>query len=388
MNTILAPAKASTRIEILDIIRGFAVFGILLSNILIISGFHLTPYTDLDKLHLPGLNKAISMFSFYAIIGKAYPMFCMLFGVGFIMQFKKYRDETISFTSFYLWRMFLLFVIGLIHLIIWPGDVIHYYAIIGVLLIPFRKMKPVYILIVSAALFASSIFIAFVIAPDSTGATEHIRTANMQFEGVEFEDLKSKIQNEDVQGMWFFNKQQYHILYSLDRLKTAIIQLLAFFLLGVFLYTKEWITKKMYNWKYLLFFFIIGGIGKYLAIYISYHLRVIEHIFWSLFFMSLLGIIYKSRAGKKMLSILIPVGRMALSNYILQSVLAILVFYGVGLGLFSELPLYGIHLVAVGILILLTVFSKYWLSKYSFGSVEWLWRTLTYKKDFSLRKKL
>jgi len=274
------------------------------------------------------------------------------------------------------------------HLLIWPGDVIHYYAIIGILLIPFRNMKPVHILIVSIVLFASSIFIAFVTAPDSTSATEHIRTANMQFEGVEFEDLKSRIQNEGIQGMWFFNKQQYHILYSISRLKTAIIQLLAFFLLGIFLYTKEWITKKMYNWKYLFFFFIIGGIGKYLAIYISYHLRVIEHIFWSLFFMSLLGIIYKSGIGKKILSALIPVGRMALSNYILQSVLSILVFYGIGLGLFSELPLYGIHLVAVGILILLTLFSKYWLSKYQFGPFEWLWRTLTYKKNFSLRNKI
>jgi uncharacterized protein len=387
MDNQFKPTKTINRIEILDAIRGLAVFGILLSNILIIGGYYVTNYSILEKMHLVKLNYGIFIFSYYAIIGKAYPIFCMLFGISFYMQYKKYKDGEKSFVKFFLWRMLLLFIIGVMHVFIWPGDVVHYYAVISIFLIPFRKFKARNILIVSIVLFVVAITIGlsgeFMHKQDHTEQEE--RVASYQFEGVNFYELKDKVQNEGLQGMWFFNKQQYNILYSIERFKTSVMWVLALFLLGIFLYIKEFITTRMYHWKYLVSFLIIGLGGKTLAMFVSYHLRIIEHVFLSLFVISLFGIIYKSKLGKKLLSFFNPVGRMAFTNYVLQSILASLIFYGIGLGLFAEIPLYGIYLISFGILFIQTIFSIYWLKKFKFGPIEWLWRTLTYNKNLKLK---
>jgi len=387
MNNQFSPIKATNRIEILDGIRGLAVFGILLSNILIIGGYYVTNYSILDEMHLAKLNFGIFIFSYYAIIGKAYPIFCMLFGISFYMQYQKYKNGEKSFIKFFLWRMLLLFIIGVMHVFIWPGDVVHYYAIISIFLIPLRKLKTRKMLIVSVVLFVVSISIGlsgqFINKQDHTEQEE--RVASYQFEGVTFFELKDKVQNEGLRGIWFFNKQQYKLLYSIERFKTSVMWVLALFLLGIYLYMKELITKKMYHWKYLISFLILGLSGKALAMFVSYHLRIIEHVFLSLFVISLFGIIYKSKLGNKLLSFFNSVGRMAFTNYVLQSIIASLIFYGVGLGLFAEVPLYGIYLISFGILFFQTVFSIYWLRNFKFGPIEWLWRTLTYNKNFKLK---
>ena len=330
------------------------------------------------------------MFSFYTIIGKAYPFFCILFGVGFYMQYLKNKDQKNSFVKFFVWRAFLLFVIGLLHLVIWAGDVVHYYAFVGLFLLPIRKLKAKTFIIISSSVLVLTIAIGlsdqYLVKHNDTEKKE--RLANLEFKDVSYIELKDNVQNNGISGMFFFSKQQYKILYSFSRLKTALLQLWGLFILGMFLYAKDLITGKMYRWKFLIIFFILGAIGKYLTIFVSYNVRIIEHVFLSLFFITLFGMIYKSDIGKRFMSFLKPVGRMALTNYILQSVLAILVFYGIGLGLYTEVPLYGVYLISIGILLLQTIFSNYWLSKFKFGPVEWLWRTLSYNKNFSLKNKL
>ncbi|MFA8451032.1 MAG: DUF418 domain-containing protein [Bacteroidales bacterium] len=387
MSVNYAPVMQDKRIELLDVIRGFAVFGILLANILFMSGFHFTPFSILDEMPLVPLNKGLYSFAFFTIFGKAYPMFCMLFGISFYLQYEKRLKSKGNFIRFFSWRMILLFLIGFAHLLLWPGDVVHFYALVGLLLIPFRQMSSKFFLFAAAFLFAASIAIAFLTAPKTVnnGETAKPPIANVQFDGVDYNDLKDKVQNEGGKGLWFLNKQQYNILFTVQRMKTAIIQLLAFFFLGIYLYTRRLITDKMYNWKYLLTFFILGAIGKYLLMFVSYELRIIEHVFWSLFFITLLGMVFKSSWGQRLLSVFKPVGRMALSNYILQSIIAAIMFYGLGFGLFGELPLYMVYIIALAILVVQTIFSVLWLNKFKFGPIEWFWRSLAYKKNFSLK---
>jgi len=186
--------------------------------------------------------------------------------------------------------------------------------------------------------------------------------------------------------MKLFNDLQYGKIFSKSRLKTLIPHTFIFFFLGMFLFANKWITEKIFNWKYLLVFLILGGLGQYLRMY-SNSLRIIDHIFSSLFILSFLGIIFKTNIGSKLLSFFKPVGRMALTNYIMQSIIASFVFYGIGMGLFMSLPLYGIFLIAFSILILQSIFSVYWLKKYHFGPLEWVWRTLSYNRNFSLKNK-
>ena len=384
------PTSINNRIIILDILRGIAVFGILLSNILFISGYYLTPYTELENMHLPNLNYGLFLFSFYTIIGKAYPIFCILFGVGLYMQYQKNKDTEWSFIRFFIWRSSILLIIGLLHALIWPGDVVHYYALMGLFLIPIRKLSPRTIIVLSSTVFIISLAIGlsdqYLVKNNTDENKEHI--ASFEFKDVSYEELKSKVINDGISGMLFINKQQYKVLYAFDRLKITLLQLWGLFLLGIFLYVKGLITGKMYNWRYLIVFFMLGATGKLISIFISYNLRIIEHVFLSLFFITLFGKIYKSNFGKFFMNFISPVGRMALTNYILQSVFAVFIFYGIGLGLYTTIPLYGVYLISLGILIFQVIFSNCWLSRFKYGPMEWLWRTLSYNRNLTLKNEL
>ena len=100
-------------------------------------------------------------------------------------------------------------------------------------------------------------------------------------------------------------------------------------------------------------------------------------------YISLIAFLLKRRVGEKILSGLAPLGRMALTNYILQSVIGIIIFYGIGFGLYASLPLHQILLIALLSLMVQIQFSKLWLKKHSFGPVEWLWRRLSYGKKIN-----
>ena len=116
------PTTATNRIELLDILRGFAIIGILFSNILILSGYIFTPFSDLEKMHLPNLNNSLNIVINSLVRGKFYPILMMLFGAGLYMQFRKSNEN--GFLKFYSWRMFVLILIGLVHQTFWAGDVV------------------------------------------------------------------------------------------------------------------------------------------------------------------------------------------------------------------------------------------------------------------------
>ena len=117
--------------------------------------------------------------------------------------------------------------------------------------------------------------------------------------------------------------------------------------------------------------------------YVSWYFRIIDNLFLALAFISLIALIVKTKRGKKALSFLSPLGRMALTNYIMQSIIGIIIFYGIGFGLYASLPLYMVIIIGIFILIFQIIFSQYWLKHHEYGPIEWLWRRLSYGKQIS-----
>ena len=135
------PVDPKKRIEILDVLRGFALSGIIFNNILYLSGYSFIPFSNLSRFLNFEINEKIFHFLDIIITAKFYTLFSILFAVGFYLQFSKHREHSIDFLGTYRRRLVILLIIGLIHSLLWFGDILFLYAIIGFILILFRNVK-------------------------------------------------------------------------------------------------------------------------------------------------------------------------------------------------------------------------------------------------------
>ena len=135
------PIDPKQRIEILDILRGFALLGIIFNNMQYLSGYAFTPFDTLKQIINFHLNEDLYHFLDIIITAKFYTLFSFLFATGFYLQLSKHTEDSTDFLKIYRRRLFILLVIGTIHSLIWFGDILLSYAIIGFILILFRNVK-------------------------------------------------------------------------------------------------------------------------------------------------------------------------------------------------------------------------------------------------------
>ena len=138
--TGMKPTTGSERLEVLDALRGFALFGILFANLYSFIGYN--TYTPEEIIVLPFLDKAVLFFIDWFIEGKFYGIFSILFGVGFALQVERFSLSSVSFTAFWFRRMIILCCIGLLHMyLVWNGDILTLYALLGMLLPLFMNLS-------------------------------------------------------------------------------------------------------------------------------------------------------------------------------------------------------------------------------------------------------
>jgi len=241
----IIPTGAIQRIALLDVLRGFAVFGILLSNILIFSGFLSTPFSQLGEYSSSGLNHILFYLSNAFVAGKFYPIFCMLFGFGFYMQVAKYNKSDKSFISYYSFRLFILLLIGLLHQIIWPGDIVIRYALVGFLFLLVRNTthkQDLYLTLIFFALFLISGFYYTFYPTVVEGATKH--TAYMTFPGIDNLELIEKLRTEGFSGIYFFYAPFYKSYWAVERLIVSTNNLIGLFFLGGYLFKTDFLNKQ------------------------------------------------------------------------------------------------------------------------------------------------
>lgn len=381
MKNNFLPTQPENRIELLDVLRGFAIAGVLLSNILIFSGYVFTPFSELRNMHLAELNSTIEMIINLIVKGRFYPILMILFGAGLYMQFKKSDKE--GFLKFFIRRMLLLVLIGIVHTTFWAGDVVTVYALFAFLLIPVRRLKIRGYLLISVVLFVIHIISAYMLTNyySSVVSEGTERIAQFQYSGIEPNDLINNVRNNGVGGLKFITTTQLEFLWSIPRYARVTPTTLLLFILGGYLFGSGFFTEKAHKLKYMIPFFVIGLIGTYFMYYVSWiYFSFIGNTFMALAYISLVAFAINKVKAQRLIKSMIPIGRMALTNYIMQSIICVLIFYGVGLAYFAKLPLYMVYIISIVILIFQIQFSKFWLRKYKFGPVEWIWRRLSYGK--------
>ena len=425
----VAPVDQASRLKIVDALRGIAVLGILMMNI---PGFSTPIYaSETYKSDPTNVNFWVSFVISIFFEGKMRALFAIIFGASVILFVKNKESYGSSAGWLFYRRMFWLVLFGLIHahLILWVGDILYVYGFCGMLIYPLRKVKPIYLVMAVplAACFSfisgtliyqheREIRIAYVDARAAVDGgktlTEPQKRALEDWREIEKDYWPDRqYANERTRMM----KSDYSTVASLIRslawkdettyLHAAILDSLPLMLLGLGLYkwgflTGKWSVKN-YRWMTTAGY----GVGLALAAYSFYddfqyhpnieanlHLLELEPTPWIrliypfqrilivLAHVSLVTLLYKSGVFQGLFRRLEAVGQMALTNYILQSIICTLCFFGYGLNFYGELQYYQLFYVVLTIWALQIIISPIWLRYFRFGPLEWVWRSLTYWK--------
>jgi uncharacterized protein len=421
-----APFYSTQRIGSLDSLRGLAILGILLINITSF-GLPEASWSDPTMLENKGLN-----FYFWYIFGHGVfegsfrALFSMLFGASFLIivsQLEK-RMGGLAATEYFVRRQLWLLFFGLINafILLWPGDILYHYAICGIVLLAFRSASPRNLIIAStvclilltirqnkdflaekkpvmegieASLIDTSVTQLTWAQKDAIKKMEEVeKSSNPEIRKKKLDKQNGTFRNGyrhiyEFQSNKSISSQTYG-LYYFDFFDVLIFMLIgmAFFKSGIM---QGEASLKLYGW----FAFIGLSVGLCLS-YLYLHptikykfdsFEILRHKQFDIYelqryvrSMGIFGTImvaYKLQWFKRIFEWLRPVGRMAFTNYLSQSVICAILFYGFGLGLFGRLERYELYVVVLAIWITQIAFSHIWLRFFHYGPLEWLWRSLT-----------
>ncbi|ABK84762.1 conserved hypothetical protein [Bacillus thuringiensis str. Al Hakam] len=374
------------RIHSIDIIRGIAVLGIFLVNWPIIAGID---SRDLSGVY-EGLDSYIRLFYDMFIQTKFYTIFSFLFGLGFYIFMTRAEAKTDRPKTLFVRRLLILLLFGFLHyVLLWDGDILHSYAIAGFFLFLFYKRKPRTILIWAIVLL--SIFQFLMLIATIGIAFMPKEELGLSLPIMPLEDWVSQIQN------------RFHAFYAngIGLNVSMLPETVGLFLLGlyagkkdIFRRTKE-LDPKLKKWQIIMFvltlpfwFFMVRyflSTSSYEPLYMQGLAMFSGKTLFIFYIFTLMRLLQK----EKWQTLLRPfqyVGRMALTNYISHTIVTLLVF-GLLLKSYYTAPLWVGPLFCVGFYTLQIFISRWWLSRYQYGPLEYIWRLGTYGKMMPLKKK-
>ena len=384
----VGPVRGKQRIDDIDILRGFALFGVLTFNIIGFSGQSLR-YDAWSN----GLDQGVYFLTQLLVQAKFYSLFSFLFGWGMAMQMIRAEERGANFLPRYLRRILILLAFGLFHSIfIWDGDILTDYALFGLVLILFRKRSDRFLLI---GMFLSLSLSVVMVAPWPW----------MEAFRASYAALTDPIR--DLVAAPYDYLAESYLQVTMIRLRQALGMpgvilyyfgnIFAMFLLGFYFGRKrifQDIPGHIRNFRWLCIGGLVVGLplnyvfartwvepdwltGPY-ARMISIGARTFGAPALAMFYVSALVLLLQTKAGRQRLEPLANVGRMALTNYITHSLVFTLMFYGYGLGWYGRFGPFTGQLITIGTFLLQIRFSKWWLERYQFGPLEWAWRAMTY----------
>lgn len=395
------PTKNKKRIELLDVYRGFAILGIFVVNIVIMNSTFLNQdeFAKQWTSNIDQISERILQLFFYT---KFFPIFSLLFGLGISMQALKLSQKNNRSFSFFARRMFILFLFGVAHiLLLWSGDVLNLYAVLGLLTTLVIRKSNRSILTLSAFflffpfydylfqwIFTLLNFHPEIYLSNYTGASVHqIITNGTYLQGVELRLLEylSNIPmlfgflapialSMFLLGVYLGKNKIYESLDAfIEQIKKPILLITVltniYRILFLFILTK----LEVYQIELLRTFFV--------------KLMVISDVVMGLFYLWLLGWVwYHNTIWRKVLSPLQYVGRMALTNYLLQSFIGLVLFSSIGSQLYETLSPFQTLMTAILVFVIQVIWSRLWFIYFQFGPLEWIWRCLTYKKLLPIKQ--
>lgn len=384
---IAAPVSATERMDLLDGLRGFALLGILLANIDYWSGWlFLTPD---QAAALAGSTQAHLQHFLHKLLidGKFYTIFSLLFGLGFTLQLSRLERRGANGIAIFRRRLFVLLAIGLVHLwLIWDGDILTLYALLG-LLLPLvrhwseRRLLTAAALLLLLPLLAAPLLKAAGINPGMPFYAIGGMVAGTQ--GLEMGGEVAWLARSDWQShlVWLESGGFFRIAMLLEWWRVP--KVLGIMLIGMVL-GRRLVAGTLLSDTRLLRWTLFWGLLIGLPFSLLYAIGDSgQDGPWATIGTAPLGFAYAAAFALlwprlRALRVFVGPGRMALTNYLMHSVLGITIFYGIGFGLVGTMPPLGFYGVALAIYAFQILFSWLWLARFDQGPLERLWRLATY----------
>lgn len=384
---------SNDRIEIADVLRGFAVMGITLIHF--IERFSLYSFPEETSNFMMFTDRIIWDSIFFTFSGKAYCIFALLFGFSFFIQDNSQKEKGKDFRGRFAWRLVLLFFIASINSALFPGEILVLYALLGYVLIAVCRFSTRTVMAIAIVLllqpFEWGQIIYALINPEYTGINAQLdapywEIVNVaQKEGSFFEMCKTAIWTGNIANMgWML-------------LHGRVTQTAGLFMIGmligrgrIFPYSEKniklWI--KVFIIAVIAFFPIYGLIAT-LPEFVSRDALLVPSIlilkslsnlaFTGILFAGVILVYYLTKF-KNVLHQLAPYGRMSLTNYLSQSLIGSFLFYNWGLGLYKYTGITVCFLMGIGIFLIQFFFCHWWLRSHRHGPLEWLWKKATWIK--------
>ncbi|MFI3131408.1 DUF418 domain-containing protein [Mammaliicoccus sciuri] len=374
---------AKQRIFSIDALRGFSLLGILLMNILTFA----YPYQIINPFeffqHQDGAwFKISSLF----IIASFYPIFAFLFGFGLSIMYQNSLDKGLNYYPMITRRLLFLLLLGIIHgVFIFYGDILSTYALLGLIAIIFVRLKPQYTLValsIGIGIFVLLYLLPMILLKDVTQIESFV---GLQ----ELERVNNILSSADYVSIIGFNLKYFGMNIA-NAILVGPFSILPIMLFGIYAHQINWFNKiKQHKNLYM----VIGVVVLILGLAIKMIQIVLEGSVTSQLMSQMIGgpivalsyimffvILCEDQTVRKILTPLQSIGKLSLTTYISQSIICIIIFYGVGLNYYGKLPVLTIYIIGIVIYCVQLILSYLYLLKFKQGPLEKLWRKVTYLK--------
>jgi len=394
------------RVATLDVIRGVAVMGILIMNIVAFAMPEAAYMNPASFGSHGAVDYGVWAVNFVLVDGKMRGLFSFLFGASMLLVIERAEAKGENPLRVHYARMFWLLLFGLAHLyFIWWGDILHHYALVGALAYAFRKMPPHQLVIAGLILIGLETALIFTLMrgmshSQALVAAHHADAATLQ----QYRNYVESFGQPDAAYLAHdvaVHRGGYAMVFA-DRLPVAMrtpiqtlpfvgMETLAYMLLGMACFktgmlSGAWPRALYRRWLaigfgigipayvVLLVLQVRGGFDPYWValggVTLSTPFRPLMIIGWACL------IILLARPGGALTARIGATGRMTFSNYLGTSLICSTLFYGYGGGLYGQLSRAELYIVVAAVWVLMLLWSKPWLDHFRYGPFEWLWRSL------------
>ena len=381
------------RLDVVDALRGFALMGIVIVHFMEQYLGGPTPqehnnYTQ--HIAADGIFEGIANF---LLRGKFFMLFSLLFGLSFTLQMDNAAKRDVNFSGRFLWRLIILFAIGFVHHLFYRGDILTIYAVLGLPLVLFYRLPNRWVLAIAMALMLG-VARFFLPIPD-------FKVQSEQWEKPE-QTYWQAVKSGSIGDVFYQNAtrgSQFKFDIQVGFFGRAY-QTFALFLLGLLagrmrlfenLAEKTPLFKRSLWWCLgsmlgliaigaLLFgVFHLDKVNEKAAMFVGVGLYDVMNLLQTgVYIFGFLLLFEKKAWWRRQILKLAPYGRMALTNYVMQSLIGTTIFFGFGFHLLGDIGATATVGMAIVVFIAQRYFSDWWLSRYQFGPLEWLWRSATF----------
>lgn len=393
------PVPPQERLPLIDSLRGAALFGVLMINMMWFAGMgNGVPPATFAALPTAGLDARVDEIIDLLVAEKAIGVFSFLFGVGFAMQLESLERRGVFARQRYARRLTGLLILGLVHwLAIWSGEILHVYAIAGFILLGLTRLRTRWLVAIGLvlAVFARPLAGRLYLLTGGDGslltpALDQLMAERLQvFQHGGFTDVVALQFRQDIHWQLVSGSALAAVLHGLGR-----------FMIGMAVARKGWLRLPDDHWRGAALLVAVLLPAGFVLEHDWAVLRVLREMGWeptplaaqifehscnsigvvclTVAYVALFVLLWHIAPARRALLVFAPAGRMALTNYLSHTAINYLVFFGFGLALIGRVGMATCFAIAVAIYALQIVLSRWWLARWNYGPFEWAWRWWTH----------